>query len=93
MPINAYVASRGAKPAGLTRAAPAEEDFPTARMPVYGACEFDAAPPPQPQPALPLSDGKKPSELLLLHLDPNEMDEEQQAAVWTLLKYFKSRGL
>ena len=38
-------------------------------------------------------DGKKPSELLLMHLDPNEMDDEQQAAVWTLLKYFKARGL
>ena len=35
----------------------------------------------------------KPSEMLLAHLDPNEMNEEQQAAVWTLLKYFKSRGL
>jgi hypothetical protein len=23
----------------------------------------------------------------------NEMDDEQQAAVWTLLKYFKARGL
>ena len=38
-------------------------------------------------------EGKKPSEILLLHLDPNEMDDEQQAAVWTLLKYFKARGL
>jgi len=28
-----------------------------------------------------------------MHLDPNEMDDEQQAAVWTLLKYFKARGL
>ncbi|HZZ62497.1 MAG TPA: DUF5343 domain-containing protein [Roseiarcus sp.] len=36
---------------------------------------------------------KKPSEILLSHLDPNEMDEEQQAAVWTLLKYFKARAL
>jgi len=26
-------------------------------------------------------------------LDPNEMNDEQQAAVWTLLKYFKSKGL
>jgi hypothetical protein len=48
---------------------------------------------PQPQPIIPRIDGKKPSEILLMHLDPNEMDEEQQAAVWTLLKYFKSRGL
>ena len=38
-------------------------------------------------------EGKKPSEILLMHLDPNEMDDEQQAAVWTLLKYFKARGL
>ena len=36
---------------------------------------------------------KKPSEILFTHLDPNAMDEEQQAAVWTLLKYFKARGL
>jgi hypothetical protein len=49
-------------------------------------------PPPPPQPALPLSDMRKPSEILLAHLDLNEMDDEQQAAVWTLLKYFKSRG-
>jgi hypothetical protein len=54
--------------------------------------EFEPAPP-QPPPALPPIEGKKPSEVLLTHLDPNEMDEEQQAAVWTLMKYFKSRGL
>jgi len=44
-------------------------------------------------PAPPRAEGKKPSELLLMHLDPNEMDDEHQAAVWTLLKYFKSKGL
>jgi len=38
-------------------------------------------------------EGKTPSEILLMHLDPNEMDDEQQAAVWTMLKYFKARGL
>ncbi|HEX9170327.1 MAG TPA: DUF5343 domain-containing protein [Roseiarcus sp.] len=54
--------------------------------------EFEAAAP-QPQPATPRIEGKKPSEILLMHLDPNEMDDEQQAAVWTLLKYFRSRGL
>ncbi len=60
--------------------------------------EFET-PPPQPRealppsPALPPLEGKKPSEILLTHLDPNEMGDEQQAAVWTLLKYFKSRGL
>jgi Family of unknown function (DUF5343) len=48
--------------------------------------------PSEPQIALPGVEGKKPSEFLLKHLDPNEMDDEQQAAVWTLLKYFKARG-
>ena len=37
--------------------------------------------------------GKTPSEVLLMLLDPKDMDEEQQAAVWTLMKYFKARGL
>jgi Family of unknown function (DUF5343) len=46
-----------------------------------------------PQPEAPRIEGKKPSEILLMHLDPNEMDDEQQAAVWTMLKYFKARGL
>jgi Family of unknown function (DUF5343) len=47
----------------------------------------------QPQPVTSRIEGKKPSEILLMHLDPSEMDDEQQAAVWTMLKYFKSRGL
>jgi hypothetical protein len=47
----------------------------------------------QPRPASTRIEGEKPSEILLMHLAPNEMDEEQQTAVWTLLKYFKSRGL
>lgn len=47
----------------------------------------------QPQPATTRAEAKKPSELLLMHLDPNEMGDEQQAAVWTLLKYFKAKGL
>jgi Family of unknown function (DUF5343) len=54
--------------------------------------EFDAAPSPLQAPLPPL-EGGKPSEMLLTHLDLNEMDDEQQAAVWTLLKYFKARGL
>jgi hypothetical protein len=41
----------------------------------------------------PSIEGRKPSEILLIHLDPKAMDEEQQAAVWTLMKYFKARGL
>jgi hypothetical protein len=52
---------------------------------------------PQPREALPSAltptEGKKPSEILLIHLDLNEIGDEQQTAVWTLLKYFKSRGL
>ena len=47
----------------------------------------------EPQPVAPLIEGKKPSEILLTHLDPNEMDDSEQAAVWTLMKYFKARGL
>jgi Family of unknown function (DUF5343) len=38
-------------------------------------------------------EGRKPSEVLFAHLDPGAMNEEQQSAVWTLLKYFKARGL
>jgi Family of unknown function (DUF5343) len=48
---------------------------------------------PQPLPIMTEINVKKPSEILLTHLDLNEMDDGQQAAVWTLLKYFKSRGL
>ena len=55
--------------------------------------EFEAARLAASGSALPPLEGKKPSEILLTHLDLNEMDDEQQAAVWTLLKYFKARGL
>ena len=48
---------------------------------------------PQPSPAPSPLDSRKPSEILLMHLDPNEMDAEQQAAIWTMLKYFKAKGL
>jgi hypothetical protein len=79
---------KGRKPRSLTpRRKPAKPAF--AHLPTK---EFEAGPP-QPQPAPPHTEGKKPSELLLMYLDPNEMDDEQQAAVWTMLKYFKSRGL
>jgi hypothetical protein len=61
--------------------------------PVRARAEDVEAGPSQPQPVAPLIEGKKPSEILLMHLDPNEMDGEQQAAVWTLMKYFKARGL
>jgi hypothetical protein len=57
---------------------------------------FDAAPtePPEALPStLHHTESRKPSEILLTHLDPRDMDEEQQAAVWSLLKYFKARGL
>jgi Family of unknown function (DUF5343) len=49
--------------------------------------------PARPEPAAPRSEAKKPSEILLAHLDPSAMDDDQQAAVWTLMKYFKARGL
>jgi hypothetical protein len=79
---------KGRKPRSLTpRRKPAKPAF--VNPPVK---EFEAAPA-QPQPAPLGIDGKAPSELLLMHLDPSAMDDEQQAAIWTLLKYFKARGL
>jgi hypothetical protein len=79
---------KGRKPRSLTpRRKPAK---PASAYPPIR--EFDAAPSP-PQAPLPPLEGGKPSEMLLTHLDLNEMDDEQQAAVWTLLKYFKARGL
>ena len=79
---------KGRKPRSLTpRRKPAKPA--SAHPPIR---EFDAAPSP-PQAPLPPLEGGKPSEMLLTHLDLNEMDDEQQAAVWTLLKYFKARGL
>ena len=79
---------KGRKPRSLTpRRKPAKPA--SAHPPIK---EFEAAPSPPQAPLLPL-EGKKPSEILLTHLDLNEMDDEQQAAVWTLLKYFKARGL
>lgn len=43
---------------------------------------------PAPTPA-----SQKPSEMLLNEFKPNEMDEETQSAVWTLIKYFKGKDL
>jgi hypothetical protein len=79
---------KGRKPRSLTpHRKPAKPA--SARSPIKA---FEAGPP-QPQPVTSRAEGKTPSEMLLTHLDPNEMDDEQQAAVWTLLKYFKARGL
>jgi hypothetical protein len=79
---------KGRKPRSLTpRRKPAKPA--SAHPPIR---EFEAAPSP-PQAPMPPIEGGKPSEMLLTHLDLNEMDDEQQAAVWTLLKYFKARGL
>jgi hypothetical protein len=61
--------------------------------PAHPPAKESEAGPAGPQPDTPPLEGKKPSEILLTHLDPHEMDDEQQAAVWTLLKYFKARGL
>jgi Family of unknown function (DUF5343) len=79
---------KGRKPRSLTppRRKPSEPVF------THRPKEFETAPS-QPQPATTRIEVRKPSEILLTHLDPNEMDDEQQAAVWTLLKYFKARGL
>jgi hypothetical protein len=79
---------KGRKPRSLTpRRKPAKPV--SAHPPIR---EFGAAPSPPEGPLSPL-EGGKPSEMLLTHLDLNEMDDEQQAAVWTLLKYFKARRL
>ena len=79
---------KGRKPRSLTprrkAAKPALAHPPTEQL---------EAGPPQPRPIMPRIDGQKPSEILLMHLDPKEMDDEQQAAIWTMLKYFKSKGL
>jgi hypothetical protein len=61
--------------------------------PAHPPAKESEAGPAGPQPDAWHIEGKKPSEILLMHLDPNEMDDEQQAAVWTLLKYFKAMGL
>jgi hypothetical protein len=79
---------KGRKPRSLTpRRKPGKPAFAHSTIK-----EMEAAPSP-PQAPPPRIDGMKPSEILLTHLEPNEMDDEQQAAVWTLLKYFKARGL
>jgi hypothetical protein len=79
---------KGRKPRSLTpRRKPAK---PASAHPPIRAFE---APPSPPETPLPAIEGRKPSEILLTHLDLDAMDEEQQAAVWTLLKYFKARGL
>jgi hypothetical protein len=76
---------KGRKPRSLTpRGKPASAPAPTKEFEVGTS---------QPQPVRTCIDSRKPSEVLLMYLDPNEMDDEQQSAVWTMLKYFKSRGL
>jgi Family of unknown function (DUF5343) len=61
--------------------------------PVFAGPQQIEAGPPEPRQAASPIEGKKPSEVLLAQLDLDAMDDEQQAAVWTLLKYFKSKGL
>ena len=58
---------------------------PTPRRRYPAQTAFEAPPAP--------FEGRKPSEILLALLDPKAMDDEQQAAVWTLMKYFRSKGL
>lgn len=76
---------KGRKPRSLT---PRKKQTP-ARAPTR---EVEAGMP-QSRPDASVAEGRKPSEILLMHLDPNQMDDEQQTAVWTLLKYFKARDL
>ncbi len=76
---------KGRKPRSLTP----RRRHPAAPSP---AKELEAAPP-KLRPDESRVAGQKPSEMLLMHLEPKEMDDEQQAAVWTLLKYFKAKGL
>jgi Family of unknown function (DUF5343) len=80
---------KGRKPRSLTTPRRKATRPPFAHPP---AREIEAAAL-RPQPTSSPIEGKKPSEVLLMHLDPNEMDDEQQAAIWTMLKYFKARGL
>ena len=76
---------KGRKPRSLTpRRQPA---------PLRTPMREDQAQTPHPQLDGSRAEEKKPSEILLMHLDPKEMDDEQQAAVWTLMKYFKAREL
>lgn len=53
---------------------------------------FEASPPPS-QSVGSRIEGRKPSEILLALLEPKAMDDEQQAAVWTLMKYFRGKDL
>lgn len=53
----------------------------------------DPTPPTPPTPPAPPQIPKMISEALLAHFNPTEMDDAQQEAVWTLLKYFKGKGL
>jgi len=79
---------KGRKPRAMTpRRRPARPLFSPPPTAVF------EAPPPRAEAAAPAVEGKRPSEFLLVHLDPTQMDDEQQSAVWTLLKYFKARGL
>jgi hypothetical protein len=64
----------------------------TSRRTAARATEAETEPS-EPHPVTSFIERKKPSEMLFTHLDPSAMNEEQQAAIWTLLKYFKARGL
>ena len=44
------------------------------------------------QPPVDDAQPKSPSEIILGFFDPEEMEDAEQEAVWTLLKYFKSKG-
>ncbi len=83
---------KGRKPRSVAPPTPALRRTRKPVEPVARA--FEAPPPPAPAAAAPPGgEAKTPSEWLIQHLDPNAMDEAEQAAVWTLLKYFRARGL
>ena len=79
---------KGRKPRSLTpRRKPAKPAFAHSTI-----REFEAAPSP-PQAPLPPSRAGSRQKCFWRTSISNEMDDAQQAAVWTLLKYFKARGL
>ena len=52
-----------------------------------------ASGPSQPLPVAPLIEGKKPSEILLMHLDPNEMDDDAASCCLDPHEVFQGKGI
>jgi hypothetical protein len=94
-PASGAEAQRSARKADPPTWDPARSDPPSSDASGFDALgpATPAAPPPEGQRASPPAEARTPSEFLLMHFEPNAMDEAQQAAVWTLLKYFRAKGL